>query len=70
MLAVRPPIIIAWGVFRSYSDTMSVFYARYFGMLVEAMRTQLGACRQEIGDLNRRVGYEMVRFDPLAGMKA
>ena len=54
----------------SYSDIMSVFYARYFGMLVEAMRTQLGACRQEIGDLNRRVGYEMVRFEPLAGMKA
>lgn len=52
-----------------YSNTMSVFYARYFGMLVEAMRSQLGACRQEIGDLNRRVGYEMVRFDPLAGMK-
>ena len=54
----------------AYSDSVSVFYARYFGMLTEAMRSELGECRQEIGDLNRRVGYEMVRFDPLAGIRA
>lgn len=54
----------------AYSDLVSVFYARYFGMLTEAMRSELGECRQEIGDLNRRVGYEMVRFDPLAGIRA
>lgn len=54
----------------SYSDTVSVFYARYFGMLLESMRSELGECRQEIGELNRRMGYEMVRFDPMAGMRA
>ena len=34
------------------------------------MRSSLGECRREVGELNRRLGYEMVRFDPLAGIRA
>ena len=53
-----------------YSDTMAAFYREYFDMLLEAVHPKLGACRQEIGEVNRKLGYEMVRFDPLAGMRA
>ena len=54
----------------AYSDEVSTFYARFFGMLIEAMRPSLGECRREVGELNRRLGYEMVRFDPMAGIRA
>ena len=53
-----------------YSDTISAFYAEYFSILLSAVHPKLGACKQEIGEFNRRLGYEMVRFDPLAGMRA
>ena len=54
----------------AYSDEVSTFYASFFGMLIEAMRPSLGECRREVGELNRRLGYEMVRFDPMAGIRA
>ena len=54
----------------TYSEEVSVFYARFFGMLTESMRSSLGECRREVGELNRRLGYEMVRFDPMAGIRA
>ena len=54
----------------AYSDEVSTFYARFFGMLIETMRPSLGECRREVGELNRRLGYEMVRFDPMAGIRA
>ena len=53
-----------------YSDVITAFYAEYFSILLSAVHPKLGACKQEIGELNRRLGYEMVRFDPLAGMRA
>lgn len=53
-----------------YSDTMIVFYAEYFSILLSSVNPKLGICKQEIGELNRRLGYEAVRFDPLAGMRA
>ena len=53
-----------------YSDTMAAFYREYFDMLLEAVHPKLGACRQEIGEVHRKLGYEMGRFDPLAGMRA
>ena len=52
------------------SEEVSAFYARFFGMLTESMRSSLGECRREVGELNRRLGYEMVRFDPMAGIRA
>ena len=53
-----------------YSDTMAAFYREYFGILVAAVHPKLGACKQEIGEMNRRLGFEMVRFDPMAGIRA
>lgn len=49
-----------------YRGILDVFYARFFGLLSHASRGDLRECRSEIGELNRRVGYEMVRFDPFA----
>ena len=53
----------------AYSDMVASFYREYFGILVAAVHPKLGACKQEIGEMNRRLGFEMVRFDPMAGMK-
>ncbi|MDO5861852.1 MAG: hypothetical protein Q4Q58_03550 [Thermoplasmata archaeon] len=50
----------------SYGAMLSSFYAMYFGMLAEASGREMRRCRDEIGELNRRLGYEMVRFDPFA----
>lgn len=49
-----------------YRAEISPFYARYFGMLARASSGEMRACRDEIGEANRRLGYEMVRFDPFA----
>ena len=54
----------------TYSGVISAFYAEYFSVLLSAVHPKLGECRQEIGELNRRLGYEMVRFDPLARTRA
>lgn len=54
----------------TYSAMISSFYAEYFSLLMDAVHPKLGACKQEIGELNRRLGFEMVRFDPMAGMRA
>ena len=45
---------------------LDVFYARFFGMLSRASSADLRECRGEIGAVNRRVGFELVRFDPFA----
>lgn len=49
-----------------YRGMLDVFYSRFFGMLSRASSGDLRECRSEIGALNRRVGFEMVRFDPFA----
>ena len=54
----------------SYHGMLTAFYSRFFGMLAEASSRDMRACRSEIGELNRRVGYELVKFDPFAEARA
>ena len=68
--AVEEVVSVVQSCLTTYSEEISVFYSRFFGMLTESMRSSLGECRREVGELNRRLGYEMVRFDPMAGIRA
>ena len=54
------------GLLVTYRGMLDVFYARFFGMLSRASSADLRECRGEIGAVNRRVGFELVRFDPFA----
>lgn len=54
----------------SYRGMLTRFYAAFFGMLAEASGRDMRRCRDEIGEMNRRLGYEMVRFDPFAEARA
>lgn len=49
-----------------YRGMLDVFYSRFFGMLSRASSGDLRECRSEIGAMNRRLGFELVRFDPFA----
>ena len=53
----------------AYSDMMVSFYRDYFDLLLRVLRPKLGACKREIGEVNRRLGYEMIRFDPAVGTR-
>lgn len=49
-----------------YSVSVSSFYREYFTLLMSSADTELWTCRKEIREVNRRLGFEIVRYDPKA----